>query len=252
MPARPPSTDPLSRLRTEALQAALGIGSGVAVCAWWLGASTQPMLAGLALLAFALGTIPVIVGLRAHLPRPRFGAANVVTLGRLGAVALLAASLAHLDTAAGWTAFTIATLAALADGVDGPLARAAGLDGPYGARFDMETDAALVMVLAALAWRTDRAGVWVLASGAMRYVFVLATLVWPWLNAPLPYSQRRRAVCALQIGALLACLAPAVPLHWATAIAAMGLMTLAASFAVDVVGLHRRRRLVHTDDGPSR
>ncbi|MFZ4759970.1 MAG: CDP-alcohol phosphatidyltransferase family protein [Burkholderiaceae bacterium] len=243
MPTRPPPSDPLARLRAEALRAALGVALGVAACAWWLGAATQPMLAALALLTFALGTVPVIVGLRTHLPRPRFGAANVVTLGRLGAVALLAASIAHLDAAAGWTAFTIATIAALADGVDGPLARAAGLDGPYGARFDMETDAALVMVLAALVWRTDRAGAWVLASGAMRYVFVLAAYMWPWLNAPLPFSQRRRLVCALQIGALLACLAPAVPAHWATAIAAMGLMTLAASFAVDVVGLHRRRRL---------
>ena len=35
----------------------------------------------------------------------------------------------------------------------------------FGARFDMETDALLLLVLAALAWQFDKAGAWVLASG---------------------------------------------------------------------------------------
>ena len=80
----------------------------------------------------------------------------------------------------------------------------------FGARFDMEVDAFLILVLAALAWRFDKAGVWVLASGLMRYAFVAAAWVWPWLNAPLPPSRRRQTVCVWQIGVLIGTIAPII------------------------------------------
>ena len=42
----------------------------------------------------------------------------------------------------------------------------------FGARFDMETDALLILVLAALVWQHGKAGPWILAAGLMRYAFV--------------------------------------------------------------------------------
>lgn len=59
----------------------------------------------------------------------------------------------------------------------------------------METDALLVGVLNALAWRLDPRGM-VLAAGAMRYAFVAAGKAWPWIDRPLPPSWRRKASAA--------------------------------------------------------
>ena len=43
---------------------------------------------------------------------------------------------------------------ALLDLVDGWVARRTGTASPFGARFDLETDAALILVLSWLVWRT--------------------------------------------------------------------------------------------------
>ena len=105
----------------------------------------------------------------------------------------------------------------------------------------METDALLILVLSTLVWRHGLAGPWVLASGLMRYVFVAAALVLPWMNRALPSSRRRQAICVVQIAALIAALAPIVPASAALALAAGSLALLTWSFTVDVAWLHTRR-----------
>ncbi|MBO9515222.1 MAG: CDP-alcohol phosphatidyltransferase family protein [Variovorax sp.] len=187
----------------------------------------------------------VLHGLAAHAPHQRFGAANRVTLVRLALVALLAAGIgeAFADRdALAWAAVAVATTAALLDALDGPLARAQGAASAFGARFDMETDALLVLVLSVLVVRFEKAGSWILAAGLMRYAFVLAARSWPWLARPLPPSTRRKAVCVLQITALIVCLGPVVSPAWSARIAAASLAALGASFALDIAWLARRRR----------
>src|ERR1700722_14469309 len=75
----------------------------------------------------------------------------------------------------------IATVALVLDGVDGWLARRCGEASEFGARFDMETDALLILGIATLAWHFDKAGPWILAAGWMRYMFVAASGVLPWM-----------------------------------------------------------------------
>ena len=178
----------------------------------------------------------------------RFGPANQITLLRLVLVVLLAALLTiPLDTPLRWIVVTIATVAAALDGLDGALARRTGLASAFGARFDMETDALLIMVLSLLVWHAEVAGVWVLLSGLLRYLFVAAGAVRPGLAQPLPASLWRKTVCVLQIVLLIACLAPGLPAGLAAALAAIGLALLLHSFGTDVVWLHR-----HRSPGPSR
>jgi phosphatidylglycerophosphate synthase len=187
-------------------------------------------------------------------PHARFGAANGVTLGRLGLGLLLAALIGEpalgtpaTQPAAWWAVVGVATLAAVLDAVDGPLARRAGLASRYGARFDMETDAWFTLLLCGLLWQGGQTGAWVLAAGLMRYAFVAAAWAWPWLGAPLPPSRRRQAVCVLQITTLIVCLAPVVSPALATGLAAASLAVLAGSFAVDVAWLAQaRHRLAST------
>ena len=81
-------------------------------------------------------------------------------------------------------AVALAASVAVLDGVDGWLARRTRMASAFGARFDMETDAALILVLAVLAWQFGRAGAWVLACGLLRYAFVGAGVLWPWLRSP--------------------------------------------------------------------
>jgi phosphatidylglycerophosphate synthase len=197
-----------------------------------------------ALAAFALATMLLLRWLPSTASTARFGWANRITQARLGLVLLLASGLGESPadlTVFAWCVVVLATCAAVLDAVDGPLARAEGLSSPFGARFDMETDAFLIMVLCALIVQFDKAGLWVLAAGLLRYAFVGAAWVWPWLAQPLPPSLRRKTVCVVQVASLIVCLGPVIPVTVSTLIAAASLLALGASFAVDVAWLARAR-----------
>jgi phosphatidylglycerophosphate synthase len=180
--------------------------------------------------------------LHRHHPFARFGAANQITTLRAILVALIAGLIGEprvpmVAAAAGGASLLVTAL----DGVDGWLARRARLVSAFGARFDMEVDALLILVLSILVWRFDKAGVWVVASGLIRYVFVAAGSIWPWLGAPLAPSRRRQTICVLQIAGLTLAIFPAVGPPLSAALAAGALAALAGSFLVDTVWLWRAR-----------
>jgi len=137
-------------------------------------------------------------------------------------------------------AASLALLATLLDGVDGWLARRSKMESAFGARFDVEVDALLVQVLAILVWQYGKAGPWVLASGLLRYAFVAAGWIWPWMNGPLTPTLRGRVICIVQLAGLMLAILPAVASPASDIIAAMALAALAYSFAVDVGRLWRR------------
>lgn len=213
-------------LAALALSHELALGAGVV---WRAGA-----------VALAGGVLLLVLVAR-DLHSPSFGMANTVTLLR-GVLTLLLASLvgARGGEPLGWVVVVAAIVAVALDGVDGRLARSRNEASAFGARFDMETDALLILVLAALVWQLDKAGVWILAAGLLRYAFVLASYPLPWMDRPLPPSRRRQAVCVLQIVSLIGALVPGVLPPWSTAAALAGLVLLVWSFAVDVVWLARR------------
>ena len=178
-----------------------------------------------------------------HHGAPTLGAANAVTLAR-GVIVL--DLLAVLGSTPGrvlaWSIVALALLALALDGVDGKVARSRGEESAFGARFDMETDALLILVLCALAWQQGKAGAWILLAGALRYLFVAAGFALPWLARALPPSRRRQTVCVVQIVSLILCLLPVVVPPASTAIGAVGLVLLLGSFAADVAWLARRAR----------
>jgi phosphatidylglycerophosphate synthase len=181
-------------------------------------------------------------------PHP-FGIANWVTALRASAAVSLF-GLGVAMTAAGfaigpvwrWGVVVVATAALALDGVDGFLARRLGQASAFGARFDMETDALLMLALALLVWRVGLAGAWVLLSGALRYIFIIGGWLWPVLAMPLPPRRRRQRICVAQMGALIAALAPPVTGLWAPGICLAGLILLSYSFGSDMAWLVRRRR----------
>ena len=173
------------------------------------------------------------------------GPANWVTLGRATLVVSMAGLVPQpeiLVDGGYWWIIGIMTVAMVLDGVDGRIARRTGTATAFGARFDMELDSFLMLVLAALAWRSGRVGPWVLLLGLPRYLFIAAGWVWPWMRAPLPERVRRKAGCVIQGVALLVCLGPIVPPGFTAPVAALTLGLLGASFAVDIVWLSRSPR----------
>ncbi len=185
----------------------------------------------------------VLRGVAAHHPFPRFGPANLVTTVRAMLVALVAALIGEPATpAVAWSAVGTAALVAALDGLDGRLARRSGMVSDFGARFDMETDAFLVLVLSVLVWQHEKAGAWVLLCGAMRYAFVAAGWGLPWLARPLRSTVRGKAVAVGQMAGLAVALSPPVPVPLSVSVAGITLGALVWSFAIDVLWLSRQYR----------
>lgn len=183
----------------------------------------------------------VVRSLPAYHPFSRFGAANQVTTIRAAIVSLLAGFIGEPPTSAlAWVVVVLAALATMLDGVDGWLARRSGLVSPLGARFDLEVDALLILVLALLAWRFGKAGPWIVLAGLLRYAFVAGGWAVAWMRRPLPASRRRQTACIAQIVALICALLPHVPPTVSVWISALALCALVASFAIDAAWLWQR------------
>jgi len=168
------------------------------------------------------------------------GPADLVTLAR----AVLVGGVTALVTDGATVGTRVLVLAALAsvalvlDAVDGHVARRTGTSSALGARFDMEVDAFLILVLSV--YVSLSLGVWVLAIGVMRYAFVAAAWVMPWLSAPLPRSYARKTVAALQGVVLVVVGAGVIPDLLSVVAVALALASLVWSFGRDIVWLWRQ------------
>ncbi|MDQ0380980.1 CDP-alcohol phosphatidyltransferase family protein [Amycolatopsis thermophila] len=202
---------------------ALDLTLGLGTAGWLAGAGYG---AGLwALLAAALRR----AGRSALTPADRVTLARATVAG--GVVALVAGG------STGPVLVAFAAVALALDAVDGRIARRTGTVSPLGARFDMEVDAFLILVLSIAA--AASLGPWVLVIGAMRYAFVVAGWVAPWLRGALPPDLPRKAVAAAQGIALVVVVADVLPSSWV--VAAGALAALVWSFGRDVGWLWRTR-----------
>jgi len=193
------------------------------------------------LLLLLIGGSALVVLAAKHGHAKSFGAANAVTLARGALTTVLFALLgAGTHAAVAWLIVSIAVVALILDGVDGRLARRRGEVSDFGARFDMETDALLILVMTGLAWQFGKAGPWIVLAGALRYAFIAAGLGFAWLRRALPSSRRRQTICVIQIVSLVACLLPPVAPPFSSWIALVGLLLLLSSFAIDAAWLARR------------
>ncbi|WP_351222635.1 CDP-alcohol phosphatidyltransferase family protein [Streptomyces sp. NPDC002133] len=200
----------------------LGIATGFGPVGWATG------------LAFTIGTWVVLTRALRRAQVGPFGPANRVTLARTtlvgGVTALVAESFVSRPPTVLLTA--LITVALVLDAVDGHVARRTGTESCFGARFDMEVDAFLILVLSVHVALS--LGAWVLVIGAMRYAFVAAARVLPWLRGPLPPSMARKTVAALQGIVLLVAAAGIVPRPAAYVAVLAALAALVWSFGRDM------------------
>ncbi len=180
------------------------------------------------------------------------GPANAVTLTRAtlvgGIAALIAASTEPVGSVGPAGAATpamvpvlvaLCAVALLLDGVDGQVARRTGTVSALGARFDMEVDAFLILVLSLFV--AESFGAWVLMIGAARYLFVAVGALAPWMRASLPPRHWRKVVAAVQGVVLTVAAAQVLPHPAVVVLLLAALALLGESFGRDVwwLWLHR-------------
>lgn len=211
----------------------LVLSAGAVLVGWDWPALSVASLLYLIGVALAASLLPVAY------PHARLGICNLVTLARWAFVAALAAPL--LAPAQGWVVLALAIFALSLDGVDGWAARRSGLSSDFGARFDMEVDAALGLILALNVWAMGTTGAWVLVLGLPRYLFIAAGWVWPWMTRPLLPRFTRKIACVVQLAGLILLLAPPVTGPWASVTLTLSAVVLLSSFGRDTLWLFHAR-----------
>jgi phosphatidylglycerophosphate synthase len=209
-----------------------------------VGLDTVGWLVGVACGALVTGVLGRALG---HHRDDGLGPADWVTLVRAtiacGVAALTADS--FVGPAPTATLVTLAVVALVLDWVDGQVARRTRTT-RFGARFDMEVDAFLILVLSVYVART--AGAWVLLIGLARYALLAAGALLPWLRRSAPPRYWGKVVAAA-LGVVLTVAAAGVlpgPLAVAALVGAIAL--LVESFGREIWWLHRHRH----DAAPSR
>jgi len=200
-----------------------------------------PAMGWLAALAYLTASNALLLGALRRRHSSRLGWANVVTATR----SVLVAIIAGLVAASFFAPISVPLLIGLIvpalalDAVDGWVARRTGTITELGARFDMEVDAFLLLLLSV--YVAPILGPWVLAIGLMRYVFVAAGWMLPWLRLQLSPRYWRKVVTAVQGIALTLAASGLVP-ELAGLIVGVALVLLVESFGRDVVWLALRSR----------
>jgi phosphatidylglycerophosphate synthase len=219
----PTTTAPIQTLSTFSRAHSLIMGFAAAASLWM--ESAWP--------AVALGAASLIANLILHrgswTADGRLGLANAVTLLRL-ALTVVMVPLAVPSPGPG-VALLVLFIFTL-DGVDGWLARRGQTASLFGALFDMECDALLVLVCALVLYQYHRLGAFILIPGLLRYVYVTALMFAPSLDEA-PPSRLGRSAFSLMMTSFIASLWPVEPVHGPLAIVAACLIVY--SFARSVL-----------------
>jgi phosphatidylglycerophosphate synthase len=224
--------------RTLLVGLAAAAGGAAAVT---LGSLAEPTSAAAAPLVYLVGAVLVAQRWR----RPTFGIANTITLGRLVGTSWIATVVTavavgrltghpvegSLGVAMRIFLVVVGATCLVLDGVDGRMARRHHEASPFGARFDMETDAATVLFLSVAVPVFGVAGWWVLVIGLMRYLHAAASWVFAPLRIHTPGTLLGRVVAVVQGVALLIALT-------------LGLFSAVPTWAPDVLVLAALAALV--------
>jgi phosphatidylglycerophosphate synthase len=222
-----------------------GLIAQVAVLAGLAGTSGVSVTGGLAGLAYATVAVGLLARALVRSGAVLMGPADLVTLVRAvlvgGVAALVVDSFVGSVPVGALTALTALAGVALAlDAVDGRVARNTGTVSAVGARFDMEVDSILVLLLSVYVARS--LGLWVLAIGSAHYVLVVARRALPWLRGPVPPRHWCKVVAAVQGIVLTTAAAGVLPrVVVVLALVVVGAL-LAESFGREVRWLWRSHR----------
>jgi phosphatidylglycerophosphate synthase len=230
-------------VRTLRAELLIGLAAQVAVLAALAGTVGLTVAGRLAGLAYGLVVVGLLARALARAGATVLGPANRVTLARAvlvgGITALVGDSFVQPVPVAAVAALTASAL--VLDAVDGRVARHTGSVSAVGARFDVEVDSFLVLVLSLSVARS--LGPWVVLLGAPHYVLVLAGRVLPWLRRQAPPRPWCKVVAAIQGIALATVTVGVLPGVLASTVLGVVAVLLAESFGREIGWLwHAQRR----------
>jgi phosphatidylglycerophosphate synthase len=211
-----------------ALAATVGLGT----LGWLVGAG------------YVVGLWTLLAGAARRARSTTLGPADLVTLARAVLVGGVAGLVADRFASGVTPVATLVVLAAVAlalDGVDGQVARRTGTVSALGARFDMEVDAFLVLVLSIHVAVVVTP--WALVVGGMRYAFVAASWALPWLRGALPARVSAKVVAAAAGIVLVVATAGVLPGALAAGLVLALTVAVSWSFGQSVAWLWRARRV---------
>jgi phosphatidylglycerophosphate synthase len=241
------STTP-ARVDHQLAAAAVAQVALLGALAYEVGLGPVGWLAGV---AYALG-LSVLLGAAARRAgATALGPADVVTLARASLAGGVTALVADRLGGDGYPVATLVLLSSVAlalDGVDGWVARRTRTVSALGARFDMEVDAFLVLVLSVHV--AVLVTPWALVIGLMRYVFMVATWLLPWLSGALPTRYSAKVVAAVQGIVLVVASGQFLAPVAATTLVVAALAALLWSFGKSVMWLWRARLIRPGAAGP--
>jgi phosphatidylglycerophosphate synthase len=213
------------------------LAEGLAL-AWWM--TPLPASGWFAIVVYLVASNALLVRGLERRRSERFGPANVVTSMRSALVGVITGLVVASFTAPMPVVLLVGLVVpALAlDAVDGWVARHTESTSELGARFDMEVDAFLLLVLSV--YVAPALGVWVLAIGALRYAFVVAGWMLPRMRATLPLRYWRKVVTAYAGIALTVAASGLLP-GADSLLVGVALLLLLESFTRDTLWLVRHR-----------
>lgn len=198
---------------------ALSMIAGVLLALWL---AYPPLLAFVAAVCFF---ILVAQSRGAWTPEGRFGLPNTITTVRLCLTMGLLFGYQHQT---GAVLAVVALSNVVLDAVDGWLARHTGQSSEFGAHYDIEADALLVLTLTVLLFSRGVAGSWVIIAGLWRYLYVLAPVCLPTQVGQAPRSRHGRVVYVLMMVCFM--LALLVPGEIGEFLALFGTVAISLSF----------------------
>ncbi|MDW4571729.1 CDP-alcohol phosphatidyltransferase family protein [Microbacterium sp. M3] len=209
---------------------AIGIGAPLP---WYAGAAGAGYL--------VVSTLLLTRGLRRR-GAGRLGPANAVTATRSTLVGLVTALIVASFSGPVPTLLLVSLTACalVLDGLDGWVARRTASESELGAQFDMEVDAYLLLALCV--YDARYVGWWVLIIGLLRYAFVAAGWLLPWMRRTLPPRYWRKVVTAACGVALTVVASQLLPPAGNLLMAAAALALVSESFGRDVLWLIRMNR----------
>ena len=136
----------------------------------------------------------------------------------------------------GWLPFTFYLLAALSDLLDGYLARINNQVTKLGTALDMNNDSWGVLIVTGLTFWYGQVPIWYLPVGLARYIFIAGLWMRKKLgkeNLEMPPSFRRRIFAGVQMGFIVAMLAPPFSPPATTIVATLFMLPFLGGFLYD-------------------